>query len=122
LRLAIRRVGTPEIVRTRTVSRFGDCFNVGCFHQIQVLPSFSNPSGEPTYIHLINIGAHILLYLFAAVANSLKMETDFHHDDSESAKSPIGNEKIRHVPLEAIPDPDDGLSAEERAKIVPTSI
>jgi hypothetical protein len=52
-----------------------------------------------------------------------KMEKEgFHHDNSESAKSPIGNEKIRHVPLEAIPDPDDGLSAEERAKIVPTPV
>ena len=45
-------------------------------------------------------------------------KTDFHHGNSDSAKSPIGDEKIRHVPLEAIPDPDDGLSAEERAKIV----
>ena len=45
-------------------------------------------------------------------------KADFHHGDSGSAKSPIGNERIRHVPLEAIPDPDDGLSAEERAKIV----
>ena len=74
------------------------------------------------YIYLVNIGSYILFYLFAAATNSLEMETDFHHDDSESAKSPIGNEKIRHVPLEAIPDPDDGLSAEERAKIVPTSV
>jgi hypothetical protein len=63
-----------------------------------------------------------------AEASSIEMETtkmekeDFHHDNSESAKSPIGNEKIRHVPFEAIPDPDDGLSAEERAKIVPTPV
>ena len=80
---------------------------------------------NPIYIHLVNIGAYILLYLFA---NSLEMETtemekaDFHHGNSESTKSPIGDEKIRHVPLEVIPDPDDGLSAEERAKIVPTSV
>lgn len=43
---------------------------------------------------------------------------DYHHGDSDSANSPTGNGKIRHVPLEAIPDPDDRLSAEERAKIV----
>lgn len=43
---------------------------------------------------------------------------DYHHGDSDSANSPTGNGKVRHVPLEAIPDPDDGLSAEERAKIV----
>jgi hypothetical protein len=49
-------------------------------------------------------------------------KADFHHGNSESTKSPIGDEKIRHAPLEAIPDPDDGLSAEERAKIVPTSV
>jgi hypothetical protein len=83
---------------------------------------------ELIYIHLVNIGAYILLHLFAAAANSLEMETtemekaDFHHGNSESAESPIENEKMRHIPLEAIPDPDDGLSAEERAKIVPTSV
>ena len=49
-------------------------------------------------------------------------KADFHQSNSDSAKSPIENEKIRHVPLEAIPDPDDGLSAEERAKIVPTPV
>jgi hypothetical protein len=47
-------------------------------------------------------------------------KADFQRGDSDSGKIPIADEKTRHLPLEAIPDPDDGLSAEERAKIVYT--
>ena len=43
---------------------------------------------------------------------------DFPHGDPDRAEIPIADEKTLHRSLETIPDPDDGLSAEERAKIV----
>ena len=49
-------------------------------------------------------------------------KVEYQQGDSDSGKSPVGDEKLRHEPLGAIPDPDEGLSAEERAKIVQTPV
>lgn len=49
-------------------------------------------------------------------------KTEFQHADSDSGKSPIGDDKVRHLPLEVVPDPDEGLSVEERKKVVWTAV
>lgn len=52
----------------------------------------------------------------------MEKATVVHRGDSDSGRSPSDDEKhVGHKPTDAlalVPDPDDGLSAEERAKIV----
>ena len=55
---------------------------------------------------------------FFSLSLSKMDKGDFSNGDADGAKIRIADEKTLHRSLETIPDPDDGLSAEERAKIV----
>ena len=47
-------------------------------------------------------------------------KVDLKEADSDSGKGTTEDGISRHQPLDHIPDPDDELSTQERAKIVPT--